>query len=134
MKSHHLFIAFLFISMTLFSCMAGEISDRHTVSPEGNREITISGEKMFKLDPIMVTIFIKTELGEKDFSFEVMADNLNDETVKVEWMNNDKCFISFLQDNGGQKIQKIDLNDGEIYVQQEIELGDDDKELIKNMH
>ena len=134
MKTQHLFFAFIFISMTLFSCMAGDIGDMHTISPEGNREINIAGEKAFKLDPIMVTIDIKTELGEKDFSFEVMAPNLDPETVKIEWRSNDFCTVSFKQNNGGRKIQHIDLSDGEIRVQQEIELGDETQDIIDAMH
>ncbi|MCB9231255.1 MAG: hypothetical protein H6581_06315 [Bacteroidia bacterium] len=134
MKNSLLLPALLFLSLALFSCMAGDIDSIHTVSPQGNREITISGSKTFKLDPIMVTCLVKTEKGEKDFSFEFVAADLNAETVEIEWRDNDKCFLTFKQKDGGKKIQHVDVTDGQVAVRQEIELSDESKELLENLH
>jgi hypothetical protein len=99
------------IMLTIMGC-GGPIESFTFTSPEGDRTIEVSGKRDSPAGPIMVTVVLNVAKGSKPFSFEHQASSLTKENCKAEWLNNNRCNLTFtLDDNSSWEVECFLLDD-----------------------
>lgn len=93
---------FLFASLVLllFASCGGAIESMTFKSPDGDRSIDVSGKRESPAGPIIVSVTLRVPAGDETFTFEHQARSLTKETVKAEWLNNNRCNLTFKLDDG----------------------------------
>lgn len=100
MKNHlYRLWALIPLLMLLASC-GGPIESLTFKSPNGDRSIDVSGKRESPAGPIIVTVVLHVPAGDKSFNFEHQSSSLTKDNVTAEWLNNDRCNISFKLDDG----------------------------------
>lgn len=99
MNKNRLTLLGLLMAVLLSAC-GGKIESLTFTSPDGQRSIDISGEKIGLAGPIKVTTVLHVPAGDKTFSFEHQGNNLTAETVTAAWENDRHCIVTFRHDDG----------------------------------
>ena len=71
--------------MVLIGCESGPIETLIFKSPNGDKEVTVSGTQNSALDPIMVTIHAKVPKGDDKGLLEFQSGSLTAKNCTMEW-------------------------------------------------
>ncbi|WMJ73566.1 hypothetical protein RCC89_10395 [Cytophagaceae bacterium ABcell3] len=84
-------------------------------SPEQNVEIRITGVKPTMVDPFNVSINVKGYGSDETVTTEIHSSELDSENVKFEWVSENECFFTFIQQDN--TIRRMHLLIGERQLQ-----------------
>lgn len=98
----HLFCVLpLLVLMLLFTaCNNGPIETITFNSPDGDRSVTVSGERESAAGPIKVKVELTVEQGSSGFTFEHQGGSLTNDNVRATWENNSHAILTFKLDDG----------------------------------
>jgi hypothetical protein len=113
-------IFILFLIMTFAACGSKTSTEMSSKSPEGQTIISINGNKPSFGDPWNAVIKIKTSSDQKELVTEIFASELNSENVKFIWEANDRCRVTFIQQDDTKKNLLVEADSSHItYALQE---------------
>ncbi len=104
MKNLKIISLYAFIILAIFGLNAcQEKSSKEIVFTSADEliKITVNGKKPTQLDPWTVELAIQYKDRKKEpLMLEIFAENLNQETVKLDWQDNKNGKITFYQQDG----------------------------------
>ena len=107
----------LHLLLFLASCGSPKTSTLVKTTQDGKTTITISGKKQMSLSPFSVTMTVKSgDIPEGSLLFEIVADDINDSNVRVDWSDAQHGMITFTQRDNAQKIFSITVSDTQVLV------------------
>ena len=78
----------------------GEIKPVEFASPEGDNQITITGERQGMVGPIVTQVRMESGGKVSAHKFEHQASSLTEENVSATWENNNHAVLKFVLDDG----------------------------------
>lgn len=101
MKAVNFFFIILIIGF--YGCGKTYSKIEHT-SPNGKVKITVAGNRSTSLDSWQVELKVKAySFNEDELTFEIYASDLNTETVKFNWIDEQHCTIVFKQTDNTER-------------------------------
>lgn len=94
------YLLLLVLPLLILSSCQGPIETIHFDSPDGDRSITVTGNRESAAGPIITRVTLKTPGMEDSFTFEHQASSLTKENVTAEWENNNHAVVTFKLDDG----------------------------------
>ena len=85
---------------TCFAACGGPIESFSFKSPEGDRTIDVTGKRESPAGPIIITVTLTVPKGKESFNFEHQAGSLTKDNVIANWLNNNRCNLTFTMADG----------------------------------
>lgn len=117
MKRQILKSVILLLVVVLASCSAKQ-EEMVITSPKGNIELSFKANKPTSFDPFVVKMSIKGYEKERSLTFDMYNSDFNSETVVVDWQDENKFILTFIQSDGDNRIMDVYLSADEIKLQE----------------
>ncbi|MFN8393497.1 MAG: hypothetical protein U0176_02355 [Bacteroidia bacterium] len=100
----------------------GPIEEMQFKSPNGDNVIEIKGERESPAAPITVGVTITSPKGSESFKFEHQAGSLTKDNVKPDWLDNNRCNITFTYDDGKTWVLEVYVTEDKIQAIRNFEI------------
>jgi hypothetical protein len=107
MKKITFYLLFLVSTDILFSCSNEKTDEMISESADKQNQIKISGGRGTSFDPYQVTIIVRGYNQSDSLMTEIYAKELNKETVKFSWLDNNSCKITFVQQDDSKRNMNV---------------------------
>ena len=104
----------LLLAMLVLGACNGPIERLEFKSPNGDRSVTVTGERSSPANPIMVDVALEVPAGKKSFKFEHHAGSLTKENCVINWENNNHCNLTFTMSDDQKRVVDCFLFDDRI--------------------
>ncbi|MES2619410.1 MAG: hypothetical protein V4615_01050 [Bacteroidota bacterium] len=112
-------ISFLLVSIAIFlvSCNSNTSAVIENISSDGKVKIKVEGKRGLPLDPYKTEISVKAyDFKEGKLMFEIMAGDLNNESVKFTWEDNSNCIISIEESDKHVRSFKLFADENQVQL------------------
>lgn len=122
MKKHGLTLLGWFLLVLVFAGCGGPIEEMQFKSPNGDNVIDIKGERESPAAPITVAVKITSPNGSDSFKFEHQSGSLTKDNVKPNWLDNNRCNITFTYDDGKTWVLEVIVTEDKIQAIRNFEI------------
>src|ERR1700743_1158943 len=107
MKKISSYFLCILAASVLLSCGVTKTQELVTESSDKSNQVKLSGKRETSFDPFQTTVIING-FGQTDtLVTEIFAKDLNKETVSFVWADNNKCNITFTQQDDSKRVMEI---------------------------
>lgn len=100
---------FLFILITVLVTACSEGGEIESYAPDRSSTIYVHADAAsFPLDPLQITVRVKSGAFDRELNLEAMMSGLNESTCKIQWKSDHLAYITFLEsDETSRKVEVI---------------------------
>lgn len=96
--------------MMFTSCQKEETKVLSSTSSDGKMIVSVSGERMTKMDPYTVSITMTHDGQDMTATTEVYADKIDESNTDFSWKDDRHCLVTFTHRDGKKNVVPVGVN------------------------